>query len=128
MSGRRAALHRALDAALDADSWGSTTVERLKPGDVISHNWKNRTVKRVTQTPKGHLLRVLFEDGGDARYGIGYGLNILRPKTQATDGALTITAILSALLAYYLSSKADNARNIESGYNLNNYKPEPRSF
>jgi hypothetical protein len=47
---------------------------------------------------------------------------------KATDGALTITAILSALLAYYLSSKADNARNIESGYNLNNYKPEPRSF
>jgi hypothetical protein len=62
------------------------------------------------------------------RAGIHRALDAALDKRPVTDGALTITAILSALLAYYLSSKADNARNIESGYNLNTYKPEPRSF
>jgi hypothetical protein len=128
----RQALHRALDKALDGQGdtyWGSTYVERLKPGDVILRYGKQLTVKRIAQTPKGHLIKVFFEDGTDARYGGGYGLNILRNKTQATDSsALGITAILSALLAWYLDSRADQQRNLESGYNLNNYKPRPRSF
>jgi hypothetical protein len=48
---------------------------------------------------------------------------------KATDSAaLGITAILGALLAWYLDSRADQQRNLESGYNLNNYKPRPRSF
>jgi hypothetical protein len=126
------ALHRALDKALDEQGdtyWGSTYVERLKPGDVILRYGKQLTVKRVVQTPKGHLIKVFFEDGSDARYGVGSGLNILRTKTQATDSAaLGITAILGALLAWYLDSRADQQRNLESGYNLNNYKPRPRSF
>jgi hypothetical protein len=47
---------------------------------------------------------------------------------RTTDGALTITVILSALLAYYLSSKADHERNAASNYDLTKYRPAPKEF
>jgi hypothetical protein len=75
-----------------------------------------------------HLSKTSPTKKATDRTSIHRALDAALDKRPVTDGALTITAILSALLAYYLSSKADNARNIESGYNLNNYKPEPRSF
>jgi hypothetical protein len=73
-------------------------------------------------------LKLSWAKPAKDRAALHRALDAALDKRPVTDGALTITAILSALLAYYLSSKADNARNIESGYNLNNYKPEPRSF
>ena len=97
---------------------------RLWKYDTTTGYWK--VVRSVTPETKDDWLRIWKKDDPSGNYVVSASTP-RTPKSQAKDSALTFSAFIAALLAWY-DAQQDVERNQAANYDLTKYRPKPKVF